>query len=551
MDTKETVNIASYLSDIAIEHPHSLAVVAAYKKDAMGRNSYVHMTAKQLHDESDFLANGLESCGITKFTKTALMVNPSPMFFALVFALFKVGAVPIIIDPGIGIKSMGEALNEVEPTAFIGIPKAQIARILFGWSPKTIKTVITAGKKYFWGGLMLSELRDIGEQAGYYDMVPTYKDDMAAILFTSGSTGIPKGVVYTHGIFDNQIKYLKEIYNIKPGERDLSTFPLFALFGPALGMTSIIPDMDPTKPAQADPKKIISAIEDFGATNMFASPALINKLGRYGEQESVLLHSIKRVISAGAPARPDAIERFSAILQEDVEIFTPYGATEALPVCNIESKELLSSAKELTEQGKGACVGKPNNGITMKVIKITDEAIPEWTDDIEVEDGVIGEFIVKGSIVTKQYYNKEEATNLAKIHDNGELYHRMGDVGYRDKEGKFWFCGRKSHRVETGTETLFTIPCEAVFNNHKSVYRTALVGVKDGEFKKGVICVELEKGEKAHKNLMDELREIALEYEHTKNIKTFLIHPSFPVDIRHNAKIFREKLAVWAEEKLK
>ena len=551
MDTQATVNIASYLSDIAIENPHSLAVVAAYKKDDLGRNSYVHLTAKQLHDESDFLANGLESCGITKFTKTALMVNPSPTFFALVFALFKVGAVPIIIDPGIGIKSMGKALNEVEPQAFIGIPKAQIARILFGWSKKTIKKVITAGKKYFWGGQTLSEIRNIGEQAGYYDMVPTGKDDIAAILFTSGSTGVPKGVVYTHGIFDSQVKYLKEIYNIKPGERDLSTFPLFALFGPALGMTSIIPDMDPTKPAKADPKKLISAIEDFGTTNMFASPALIDKLGRYGEHESILLHSVKRVISAGAPARPDSLKRFAAILLEDVEVFTPYGATEALPVCNIGSHELLTSAKELSAQGKGACVGKPNSGITMKVIKITDEAIPQWTDDLEVEDGVIGEFVVKGSIVTEKYYNRDESTKLAKIYDNDTLYHRMGDVGYKDKEGKFWFCGRKSHRVETGSETLFTIPCESVFNNHKSVFRTALVGVKNGQNQKGVICVELEKNKKPYKNLIPELKKIALKYEHTKNINTFLIHPAFPVDIRHNAKIFREKLAVWAEEKLK
>ena len=551
MNSNETVNIASYLADLAIENPHSLAVVAAYKKDSMGRNTYVHLTTKQLHDESDYIANGLEAFGISKGTKTALMVNPSPIFFALVFALFKIGAVPVIIDPGIGTKSMGVALEEVQPTAFIGIPKAQIARILFGWSKKSIKIIITCGKKYFWGGHTLTEIRKTGIQSGYYVMADTADNDMAAILFTSGSTGVPKGAVYTHGIFDNQIKYLKEVYNIKPGERDLSTFPLFALFGPALGMTSIIPDMDPTKPAKADPEKLISAIEDFGTTNMFASPALIENLGRYGEQEGLLLHSIKRVISAGAPARPASIERFTKILQEEVEVFTPYGATEALPVCNIGSTELLVSAKQFTEQGKGACIGKPNNGIILKVIKITDEPIPVWSDDLELPDGEIGEFAVSGSIVTKEYYNREESTKLAKIYDANTFYHRMGDVGYKDKDGKFWFCGRKSHRVKTSKETLFTIPCEAVFNNHEDVYRSALVGIRDGEYQKAVICVELEPKKKTHKNLIPELKEIAKKYEHTKNIDTFIIHPAFPVDIRHNAKIFREKLAAWAEERLK
>ncbi len=551
MDSFETVNIAGYLAGIALETPHALAVVASNGCDDMGRASYVHLTTTQLQDESDYIANGLESTGITKGTKTVLMVKPSPMFFALVFALLKVGAVPVIIDPGLGLKSMGQALSEVRPEAFIGMPKAHLARILMRWCPKDIKILITAGKKYFWGGHTLSEIRNLGYQIGSYDIIITRRDDMAAILFTSGSTGVPKGVVYTHGIFDSQIKYLKEVYNIKPGEIDLSTFPLFALFGPALGMTSIIPDMDPTKPASANPEKLIATIEDFGATNMFVSPALVEKLGRYGEQENIMLSSIKRVISAGAPASPESLKRFGNMLQEDINIYTPYGATEALPVCNIGSHEVLTSAKELTEKGKGACVGLPVRGITLKVIKITDEVIEKWDDSLELPDGEIGEFAVKGNIVTKEYYNRKESTALAKIYDKDSFYHRMGDVGYKDGNGKFWFCGRKTHRVQTENGTLFTICCEAVFNNHPSVYRTALVGVKDGEFQRPVICVELENKKTPDKNLIDELREIAARYEHTKNIDTFLIHPSFPVDIRHNAKIFREKLAVWAEEKLK
>lgn len=551
MDSNHNSNIAEYLRKSALENPHSLAVVAPYSVDEMGRTAYTHLTAYQLNEESDNIARGLESAGIKKGMKTALLVKPSPVFFALVFALFKVGAVPVIIDPGIGIKSMGECLNEVGPEAFIGIPQAHAARIFLGWGRKTVKHLVTVGKKWFWGGNTLSELRKIGLETDGYDMYEPTEDDIAAILFTSGSTGIPKGAVYTHSIFNHEVEYLKKVYHIQPGEMDLSTFPLFALFGPALGMTSIIPDMDATKPASADPSKLVSAIEDFGATNMFASPAIVNLLGRYAESENITFTSIKRVISAGAPARPDYLQRLQNSLQEGVEIFTPYGATEALPVCNIGSSKILESSRFETEKGRGTCVGFPNEGMTIKVIRISDEPIEKWSDDLEVPDGEIGEFAVCGPVVTKEYYNKPECTKLAKIYDGKKLYHRMGDVGYKGKDGDFWFCGRKSHRVRAKGGDMFTICCEGVFNAHPSVFRTALVGVPDGDWEKPVICVELEKDtDKSSEEIIGELKKTAGNFEHTKNIDTFLIHPSFPVDIRHNAKIFREKLALWAKEKV-
>src|SRR5262249_20725913 len=155
-------------------------------------------------------------------------------------------------------------------------------------------------------------------------------DEVAAILFTSGSTGVPKGVVYTHAIFDTQVTMLRDIYGIETGEVDLCTFPLFALFGPALGMTCIIPEMDAPRPAKVDPKKIFSAIEDFGVTNMFGSPALIRRVGesRFGPAK---LPTLRRVISAGAPVPARVLETFASRLEPGVQIFTPYGATESLP----------------------------------------------------------------------------------------------------------------------------------------------------------------------------------------------------------------------------
>ena len=554
MNKSTSVNIASHLPAMAEINPHGMAVVFPQGTDKAGRVSYTHYTLSQLNKRSDDIAHGLEAVGIKRGTRTCLMVTPSLDFFALTFALFKVGAVPVMIDPGIGIKNLGICLAEAEPEAFIGVPKAQVGRIILGWAKKTVKIVITVGNKFLWGGYTLEEIIEKGSPGKPYKMAETKPDEVAAILFTSGSTGVSKGAVYTHGIFNAQVKLIRLAFGIEPGDMDLATFPLFSLFGPALGMAAVIPDMDASKPAEADPEKLFQAIEDFGTTNMFASPALINKLGRYGEKHGRKLTSLKRVISCGAPASPKAIKRFSTMLNPGVEIFTPYGATEALPLCKVGSKEILEETGKMTDEGKGVCVGKSIEGITLKVIKISDDPIPKWSDDLLLKDGEIGEYAAKGDVVTREYFNRPKNTELAKIIDkeNGGFYHRMGDVGYKDEKGRFWYCGRKAHRVETKDETLFTIPCEAVFNVHPKVYRTALVGWTKNGSTKPVLCVELEKGhEDADKNkIKEELMKIAKSHPHTKNIETILFHPSFPVDIRHNAKIFREKLTVWAEGEL-
>ena len=550
-----SVNIASHLPAMAKVNPHGMAVIFPEGTDSAGRVSYTHYTLSQLNDRSNDIAHGLESAGIKRGMRTALMVTPSLDFFALTFALFKVGAVPVMIDPGIGIKNLGKCLAEAEPEAFIGVPKAQMGRIILGWAKESVKIVITVGKKFFWGGWTLEEIIEKGSKGKPYLMAETKADEVAAILFTSGSTGISKGAVYTHGIFDAQVKMIRDAFGIEPGEMDLATFPLFALFGPALGMTAIIPDMDASKPVEADPAKLFQAIEDFGATNMFASPALINKLGRYGEEHGIKLPSLRRVISCGAPASPAAVKRFSGMLNDGVEIFTPYGATEALPVCKVGSKEILEETGKMTDEGKGVCIGRPVDGITLKVIKITDDVMDNWSDDLVVNQGEIGELTAKGPVVSREYFKRDEATKLSKILDrnNDDFYHRMGDVGYVDETGRFWFCGRKSHRVVSGDKTFFTIPCEGVFNVHPKVFRTALVGVEKNGCIKPVLFVELEKNiqDADEEQIRKDLLKIASSYSHTKEIDTFIFHKSFPVDIRHNAKIFREKLTVQAGRILK
>ena len=544
------VNVASRLKRVAETTPYKRAVVYPVGRDNCGRVTYSHLTFLQLDRESDCLAHGMQNAGITRGTRTILMVKPSLEFFIIIFSLFKTGAVPVVVDPGMGIRRMVTCFKEGRPEAFIGIPTAHVLRTLNPRFFKTLKTWVTVGRRWFWRGFTLRQLRRTPWTP--YSMAQTRKDDTAAILFTTGSTGPAKGAVYTHGNFDAQLGHIKSHLKISSDEIDLSTFPLFALFWPALGITSVIPDMDPTKPARVNPKNIIQAILNQGVTSMFASPALLNRVGEYGKKNRITLPSIKRVISAGAPVSPSIIEQFSSMLCEDAEIHTPYGATEAVPIISITSNEILSETRKLSERGYGICIGRPINDLKVCIIKVSDGPIDKWSEDLAVPDGEIGEICVKGDLVTRNYFGRPKSDALAKIKDQDSFWHRMGDVGWKDSKGRIWFCGRKSHRVVTEKRTLFSIPCEAIFNNHPRVYRSALVGIGPLHRQKPVICIELKRDKIKHnkKALKNELLELAQQHELTRDIETVLFHPSFPVDIRHNSKIFREKLAIWAEKKL-
>ena len=543
MNGAASVNIAVHLPEMARNQPDTPAIIFPRN----GRS----LSFRELNGLSDRIAHGLVSCGIGRGVRTVLMVTPGPEFFALTFALFKVGAVPVLVDPGLGIRNLKKCLAEAEPHAFIGIPKAHVARLIFGWGKQTLRTFITVGPRLFWQGTTLAALIDRGHDLPF-PLAPTGRDDVAAILFTSGSTGPPKGAVYSHGNFVAQVEALRNVYGIEPGEIDLPTFPLFALFAPALGMTAVIPEMNFTRPGSVNPRSIITAIENHKVTTMFGSPALIDRVGRFGAKHGTRLPSLKRVISAGAPVPAAVLQRFIGMLNSGVEVFTPYGATEALPVCSIGSSEILEKTRHITDAGGGVCIGKPVAGVRLEIIEIRDGPIPVWRDSLRTPLQQIGEIVVKGEQVTQRYYNRPEADQLAKIADpSGGFFHRMGDLGGKDEQGRIWFCGRKSHRVVTATETLFTIPCEAVFNTHPDVFRTALVGIGEPGGQRPVLCVELEKGRRVDREkVRRELLEIGKAHIHTHGITTILFHPGFPVDIRHNAKIFREELAQWAGRRL-
>jgi len=543
-----SVNIAHYLPPLATRFPNKLAIVDSQVQETSGLSRQISFG--ELEKRTNRIANGLVKAGISRGVRTMVMVRPSIDFIAISFALFKIGAVPLLIDPGMGRKNFIHAVESVRPEAFIGIELAHVLRLLHRRAFRSVQTVITVGTRWFWGGYNLARLE--AEAKDTFEMADTASEETAAILFTTGSTGPAKGVVYTHGIFDTQTQLIRKEWNIGEEDVDLPVFPLFALFSTALGAKVIIPDMDPTRPAFADADKMVRIIEEHQVTYSFGSPAFWTRVSDFCIEKQKVLKSLHTVLMAGAPISPALVHKMSKIMEESADVGIPYGATESLPVSWISGRKVRAETGTKTIDGQGYCVGRPLTCNTVKIIQVVDDVIPEFAQSKELPAMEIGEICVKGPVVTKAYFARDEATGLAKMRDEEDIWHRMGDLGYIDEDGLLWFCGRKAHRVDTPNNRLYSVCTEAVFNRHDQVKRSALVGVVAGGVQKPVIIIECLSNKMTgaqQETLRTELLELAQTSHLSESIRDILFHPSFPVDIRHNAKIFREKLAVWAQER--
>jgi acyl-CoA synthetase (AMP-forming)/AMP-acid ligase II len=325
---------------------------------------------------------------------------------------------------------------------------------------------------------------------------------------------------------------------------DLPMLPVFALFNPALGMCTVVPEMNPSRPATVDPQRIVRAIQQNSVTNSFGSPALWTKIARYCEAHSITLPSVRRILMAGAPVPPALMQQMQAIIPNG-EVHTPYGATEALPVSSIASAEVLAETAARTASGAGTCVGRPLPGMDVRIIEPLDEAIATVEQCAPLPLGAIGEIIVRGASVTRGYDKRPDADATSKIADGESHWHRMGDLGWIGESGRLWFCGRKIEHVSTAAGPLYTDCCEAIFNAHPKVFRSALIDIGGGH---PAIVVEPEVG--AYPNsaaakalFIESLEEIAQLHAMTRMINQFYFKKSFPVDVRHNAKIHRLSLA--------
>lgn len=543
---------------MAASQPLTAALKIPRGRTRTGDIDYLTLTFAELAAEVSAWRAQLTTRGIVSGDRVLVMVKPGLPLIAAAFALFAHGAVPIVIDPGMGLKSFLSCVARSRPRALLGIPLARLISHIFRKPFATVQVRIPASASPTARLAPSTQPSTLNTQ-----LAASSPSALAAILFTSGSTGAPKGVCYTHGMFDAQVELIRATYDIRPGEIDLPLLPLFALFNPALGMTTVVPEIDPSRPAAVDPKKIIQAIRQENITSSFGSPTLWRKLAVHCHHHHVTLPSLRRVLCAGAPVPPDLWDLMTPVLPHG-QLHSPYGATESLPVSTISASEILVGTAVATQHGAGTCVGRPLPANDVRIIALTDAPVATLADTTQLPPGQIGEIIVAGPTVTHEYDALPEATAAAKIRDSGlefgslafgtshAVFHRLGDAGYLDANGYLWFCGRKAERVETTAGPVFTEQVEPIFNTHADVRRSALIGL--GERGRQRLAVVIEPASPSFtadstncRRFARELREIAKRHAHTAHIKLFYFHPAFPVDVRHNAKIHRLTLATWAQ----
>ncbi|WP_232767470.1 fatty acid CoA ligase family protein [Geminisphaera colitermitum] len=587
----DSPNIARHLDLMAASQPAHPALKIPRGRTRDGRIDYLTLTFAELHAEVSAWCRRLESRGVVRGDRVLVMVRQGLPLIAAAFALFRLGAVPVIIDPGMGRKNFLAAVAHSRPRVLLGIPAARIASHIFRRAFGSVEIRVPASSRAtarLSGKSQISNPKpqilsppppaaepiptlDVGRSTldvgrsrearppppppSAFPCAQVAANETAAILFTSGSTGAPKGVVYTHGQFAAQVELVRSTYDIQPGEVDLPLLPVFALFNPALGTTTIVPEIDPSRPGAFDPARAVQAILQENVTYSFGSPTLWGKIARHCHATHTTLPGLRRVLCAGAPVPPWLWQALPPLLP-DGTLHSPYGATEALPISSIEAGEVNNDTAAATLAGAGTCVGRVLPANQVKIIALTNAPLASLNANglCELPPCTIGEIIVRGPTVTREYDRLPDATAHAKIPDADALWHRMGDCGYLDEQGRLWFCGRKAERVETIDGPLFTEQIEPVFNAHPKVRRTALIGLGPAGRQRPAIIVEpastasdVLKDSAAARTLARELRALSLACPRPIPVKIFYFHPGFPVDVRHNAKIHRLTLTTWAQ----
>ncbi|MER6162618.1 AMP-binding protein [Streptomyces sp. NPDC001868] len=530
------------------------------------------ITYAGLHARCLRTADALAAAGIGPGTCAVVMTRRPLDLLTTVYALSALGACAVLIDPGLPRDALRRCLREADPQAFVGEPLAQVARVLRGWAPG-VRTAVSTGPGPGLGAWpTLAALARTAPRAA----LDATDDGPALIAYTSGSTGTPKGVVYTNGQLVRQCGATGDVLGAGPGTVMLVGFLPFALGGPALGVTVVIPRMDFRRPGRAHRADLLRAVTRTNATCLLGSPALLTVLAADGHEEPALA-GVRSVATFGAPLEYDLLDRLTATLPGEAVIRSVYGATESLPVSAADG-ETLRSARAASERGGGRCVGRPVPSMRVEIIPADAGPIAHWSDVEPLPAHTVGEITVCGPSVSRTYHGRPSADARAKIPDEahdgggerdgdrgdrgdegdqgdqgdeGRVWHRTGDLGRTDDEGRLWYCGRKVHAVPGTGGPLYTECVEPACNTVDGVRRTALVDAGD-ERALPALCVETDgpRHGAERSRIVADLRRTLAALDGGEEIRAILFHPGFPVDIRHNSKIERGALGRWASHRL-
>lgn len=544
--TADRIRVADLVLEVARTDPDRVALAHTTRRRDGGL-VYQERTYGELSDRAERLAVGLRAAGVREGTLCSFMVPPSFDALVLGTALFRVGATLVGIEPfSHGLRRVTHCLDRVGPEVFFGTPRAHLAKRVFGWGKRTI------GQQYAvdgrWPGVRT--LDDLLADTAPAEPAPADVDpgDPAVIAFTTGSTGIPKPTVLRQRNFATMVEVVQEQWSLGNGGDvvDMPTFPMFWIIALSSGGQVVVPPMDFTMkgPGDADPEALLRTIDERGVRSMFASPALLRNLSEHARRKAITVPTVRRIVAGGAELHGPLYAAVKDMLGPEGELYSNYGATEALPLCEIDGTTVLKETWERTERGEGLCVGSGLPGVELRIVPVTKGPIASIDAVKALPTGEIGEVVARSPHISEDYYRAPDATAANKIADpNGSVWHRLGDVGFLDEQGRLWLGGRSSHQVITPDRIYLPLQVEPVVATHPAVRRAALVAVPRAGGIAPVVCFE-----RADDNRRDaeavaaELRELVDRYDTTRGLTEFVEIRRLPVDRRHNAKIDRPGL---------
>ena len=468
------------------------------------------------------LGQGLRKAGVAPGDRVAILAPEPSDFIASAYACWVIGAVAVVVDRGLGLDGLRRALRSAEPRWLLGTRKTLGVARLLRWAPSARRLEIMAlrseGRKH--GARLSGVVRSFAPGA----------ETPAAVVYTSGATGPAKGVLYNQRQMAAQFGAVRERYSIGPEDRLVAAFAPFALYGPALGIPVAVPDCDITKPASLRADALADACAAVEATILFAAPAALD--GALASQERLssggreALEGLRLVLSAGAPVPQRILEGFSR-LAPVAELHTPYGMTEVLSVADIDLATLADIGP-----GRGVCVGRPLAGVGLRI------------EPLAGGDGASGEIVVSAAWQSSGYDGLWATTEHARsVDDEGVEWHRTGDVGHLDAEGRLWVEGRMAHIVDTADGPVTPVPLEIAIESATGL-RCAVTGVGPPGCRQVVVVVEHEGKAGLASREVDNRVRAAVD---PQAIAAVLTVPELPVDRRHNSKIDRTRLGRFAE----
>ncbi len=476
----------------------------------------------ELNERVRAIAVGLRATGLEPGDRVALLIPPGPDLVAVLYGCWRAGLVTVMADKGLGLRGLGRAIRGARPSWIIGPSKALAAARTMRWAPGA--QAIQVGGRAVPSLAVHSTLESVIARGSAAPPAPPAPNDLAAVLFTSGATGPAKGVRYLHRQLEAQRDALTRTYNITSDDRLVAAFAPFALYGPALGITSAIPDVDVTKPAELTANALSDACTAINATLAFASPAALTNVVATATTSFVGLARLRLVMSAGAPV-PASLLRSVAGLCPSAELHTPYGMTEALPVADVDLDTI-----DRVGPGRGVNVGHPVDGAQVRIDALNDS---------------MGRVLVSAPWLSDGYDGLWATQASARSVDGHSVWHDSGDVGHLDADGALWIEGRGVHIISTVNGLVTPVPIEIEAESVQSVGRAAAVGVGPKGVQQLVIVVEGDHDGLAPPSLGDAVRHAV-----TAPVAAVLSRKKLPVDIRHNAKIDRAALAAWATDVL-